>query len=350
MANAGIDERAAKRPLSPHLTIFRPWLTMAMSMAHRITGVALYAGMALLARQAFNWAEFRPEEPRLSSAAEYERLLREIYAVPTALPPGERARIVVPGYADFEELSRADGIEEAIKNYQASITDQTPAVEKVEVLGRLIRLLGIERKMPDKARELLDQVEATVKGAELDEKMLAAYRRAVIAAGDALLWHAKPDDARALYKRAEVLGGARIPLQVRVARTGSYPNAIREYLDGGNYEAALGVVDRWEETFPTDKPKGQTFFWRGKVLFLRGQHKEAARYLARAVGLAVGAFFESEARWLLALSLEEIGRKEEARRELAKLVAAGVDDPFTKMAREKLEAKSTKKQAEKKKP
>ncbi|WP_363349257.1 succinate dehydrogenase, cytochrome b556 subunit [Methylocystis echinoides] len=49
MANAGIDERAAKRPLSPHLTIFRPWLTMAMSMAHRITGVALYAGMALLA-------------------------------------------------------------------------------------------------------------------------------------------------------------------------------------------------------------------------------------------------------------------------------------------------------------
>jgi succinate dehydrogenase / fumarate reductase cytochrome b subunit len=48
MANAGIDERAAKRPLSPHLTIFRPWLTMAMSMAHRITGAALYVGMALL--------------------------------------------------------------------------------------------------------------------------------------------------------------------------------------------------------------------------------------------------------------------------------------------------------------
>ncbi len=49
MANAGIDERAEKRPLSPHLTIFRPWLTMAMSMAHRITGAALYVGMALLA-------------------------------------------------------------------------------------------------------------------------------------------------------------------------------------------------------------------------------------------------------------------------------------------------------------
>lgn len=49
MANAETDARAAKRPLSPHLTIFRPWLTMAMSIAHRITGAGLYLGMALLA-------------------------------------------------------------------------------------------------------------------------------------------------------------------------------------------------------------------------------------------------------------------------------------------------------------
>lgn len=49
MANADTDARAEKRPLSPHLTIFRPWLTMAMSMAHRITGAGLYVGMALLA-------------------------------------------------------------------------------------------------------------------------------------------------------------------------------------------------------------------------------------------------------------------------------------------------------------
>ncbi len=48
MASAGTDERAARRPLSPHLTIFRPWLTMAMSIAHRLTGVALYVGLALI--------------------------------------------------------------------------------------------------------------------------------------------------------------------------------------------------------------------------------------------------------------------------------------------------------------
>lgn len=37
------------RPLSPHLTIFRPLITMMMSIVHRITGVALYVGMALVA-------------------------------------------------------------------------------------------------------------------------------------------------------------------------------------------------------------------------------------------------------------------------------------------------------------
>jgi succinate dehydrogenase / fumarate reductase cytochrome b subunit len=39
----------APRPLSPHLTIFRPLITMVMSILHRITGAALYFGMALIA-------------------------------------------------------------------------------------------------------------------------------------------------------------------------------------------------------------------------------------------------------------------------------------------------------------
>ena len=39
----------ANRPLSPHLSIYRWRLTMAMSIAHRVTGLALYVGTALLA-------------------------------------------------------------------------------------------------------------------------------------------------------------------------------------------------------------------------------------------------------------------------------------------------------------
>lgn len=41
--------RAADRPLSPHLQVFRPIITMVMSIFHRITGAGLYFGMALFA-------------------------------------------------------------------------------------------------------------------------------------------------------------------------------------------------------------------------------------------------------------------------------------------------------------
>jgi succinate dehydrogenase / fumarate reductase cytochrome b subunit len=38
-----------ERPLSPHIFIYRPMLTMLMSIAHRITGATLYFGTLLLA-------------------------------------------------------------------------------------------------------------------------------------------------------------------------------------------------------------------------------------------------------------------------------------------------------------
>ena len=39
----------SRRPLSPHLQIYSPMLTMMMSIAHRISGAALYFGTLLLA-------------------------------------------------------------------------------------------------------------------------------------------------------------------------------------------------------------------------------------------------------------------------------------------------------------
>ncbi len=39
----------APRPLSPHLSIFRPYINMVMSIVHRITGGANYFGSLLLA-------------------------------------------------------------------------------------------------------------------------------------------------------------------------------------------------------------------------------------------------------------------------------------------------------------
>jgi succinate dehydrogenase / fumarate reductase cytochrome b subunit len=42
-------QQTIERPLSPHLTIYRPQINMVMSIVHRITGGALYFGTLLLA-------------------------------------------------------------------------------------------------------------------------------------------------------------------------------------------------------------------------------------------------------------------------------------------------------------
>ena len=46
---AGTAAARRPRPLSPHLQIYRPMLTMMMSIVHRITGAALYVGTLLMA-------------------------------------------------------------------------------------------------------------------------------------------------------------------------------------------------------------------------------------------------------------------------------------------------------------
>ena len=230
-----------------------------------------------------------------------------------------------------------EGVDEAIANFQASITEATPPVEKIDSLSQLIRLLGIERKQADKTKDLLVQVEETTKNSVVDDEVRAAYRRAINAAGDVLLWSGKRTEARGFYKRVEVIRGKFIPQQVRSARVGAYPTAIREYLAAEDYDAALDIVDQWEDQFATEKVKGHTFFWRGTILSQRHQYRDAARYLARSLGLATGAGFETEARWRLADSLEKLGKSKEAESELAKLVATGLNDDFVDAARLKLE-------------
>lgn len=42
------ETKHTERPLSPHLQIYRPMLSMTMSIMHRITGVALYFGSVLI--------------------------------------------------------------------------------------------------------------------------------------------------------------------------------------------------------------------------------------------------------------------------------------------------------------
>jgi succinate dehydrogenase / fumarate reductase, cytochrome b subunit len=49
MASTDAAPTPRARPLSPHLSVWRPTMTYVMSIMHRITGAGLYLGVALLA-------------------------------------------------------------------------------------------------------------------------------------------------------------------------------------------------------------------------------------------------------------------------------------------------------------
>jgi hypothetical protein len=77
--------------------------------------VAHCTGMALFARQVFNWARFDPTLPRASDD-EYRLLLRHVFRVPTTALPGTRDRIVIPGFASWYEMTQQPDIEEIVKD------------------------------------------------------------------------------------------------------------------------------------------------------------------------------------------------------------------------------------------
>ena len=57
MTDAGKAPR--ERPMSPHLSVWRWHITMATSIAHRLTGVALYVGALIAAAWAISLAQGR---------------------------------------------------------------------------------------------------------------------------------------------------------------------------------------------------------------------------------------------------------------------------------------------------
>lgn len=77
-----VETQKHPRPLSPHIQIYRWTLTMVLSILHRATGVALYAGTALLA----GW---------LLAAASGE----EAYAVVQSISTAWYGRLVLFGYS-----------------------------------------------------------------------------------------------------------------------------------------------------------------------------------------------------------------------------------------------------------
>jgi succinate dehydrogenase / fumarate reductase cytochrome b subunit len=62
-----------KRPLSPHLQVYRPQLTSVLSITHRITGVVLSAGLVMIVAWLLALA---------GGAEAYERLNALLFSIP----------------------------------------------------------------------------------------------------------------------------------------------------------------------------------------------------------------------------------------------------------------------------
>ena len=68
--------RGVARPISPHLSVYRPLINMVMSILHRLTGGALYFGTLLLA--AWLIAAARGEAPFASVNAVFSHPLGQL--------------------------------------------------------------------------------------------------------------------------------------------------------------------------------------------------------------------------------------------------------------------------------
>ena len=266
-------------------------------------------------------------EPKTSLEAGRQFLAR----FPKAAAPRARRAMAEAGLSLGEPF-----FAEAIANFEASIGAESKPADALATYARLIRLVGVDRDMVERASEFADRADRFFRASRPDAEAFAAYRAVLIAAGDAKLWHDKPDDARKEYAKADSLSATKIPPQVRAARLGAYPNAVREFLAARDLDAASELLERIDDVFPMEKLGGQTLFWRGKVTLARKRYAESARFFSRAVALAPGSGFETEARYLWAGSLEAQEQPAEAREVLKKLVATGLDDTFTRKAREVL--------------
>ena len=70
----------------------------------------------------------------------------------------------------------------------------------------------------------------------------------------------------AFYKIAESLNQPAVPLQVRVAQIGGFPETIQQFLAANDRDNALATVDLWQQTFPADQVRGDVLFYRANLL------------------------------------------------------------------------------------
>lgn len=113
--------RIVERPLSPHLGIYKPLITMMMSIVHRITGGALYFGTLLVAWWIIAAA---------TSPAAFDRM----QAVMNSLP----GRVVLLGYTWALLHHMLGGIRHLVWDSGRGLGIERNAIARATLFGSLI--------------------------------------------------------------------------------------------------------------------------------------------------------------------------------------------------------------------
>jgi len=219
---------------------------------------------------------------------------------------------------------QASGAPEAAKHLRTALELAKDPVRKMQVMARLLRHLGVARSDVQAAERLYSEAEAMVRKHGLRGHLKRAFRDATIAIGDSHLCARQLDRAEEDYRAAEALAEPIIPRTVRAAKLGEYPDRLQKLIEEGKPDQAGEVLQQWYEQFPLDVPRGEVFFWMGKLEGLRGDRQAAIRPLRLAVELGLGAPFEAEARWLLAEAYRLTNDREAFRAALVALVRSGL--------------------------
>ena len=165
-------------------------------------------------------------------------------------------------------------------------------------------------------------------------RVKVALREAAMALGDVHLAGLRGPQATEAYLLAEALDMPIIPTEVRVSKTGAYPERITQQIEQAHFEDALMELDRWRDELPSDQVRGTPVFLRGKTAYRRGAYADAAHLLQLAVHLGEGAEFEAEARWWLAQAYKAAGDEKAYRANLQALIASGLAGPWRDKALE----------------
>jgi len=197
-------------------------------------------------------------------------------------------------------------------------------VRKLRIMARLIRHVGVTKLDSDQAEAVFDDAKKEARERGLSGRVKTALRDTAIALGDVHLTGLRGPQATEAYLLAEALDTPVIPTEVRVSKSGSYPERIAQHIEQARYEDALTELDKWRDELPSDQVRGTPLFLRGKLAYQRGVYADAAHLLQLAVHLGEGAGFEAEARWWMSQAYKAVGDEGSCRAALQALISSGL--------------------------